>query len=384
MSEKQKPRITLDDSHGEHLYLYRKLIETIEERCIVTVLKKKPLDLTLLINNDIYMIIDPDKSWKEGEIEIIRGYLENRGGILITIANYGYSHRKSLPQLSAPFGIVFPSHFSYDIVDDKYFLREDLGESPLLDGVKSLTATKTWSGTSSTGMAVPDRAEVLLKYKDKILGVKLSLGKGAVYFFSCMPVFENSQMEEVGNRRFVENLLTSLGAPSLAELQEAVIKGENVPEKDTSTPQAYEIYFKNPLPEVTGGSKGEQKWDQAYSGKISWSEDGLDIEGSPRLSAPERALGGHILTSSFFQSLHKEREEHIATSEIVKVVIAPSSQSSNVGIVHILTEKSDGTRDIYCLEFRKPTKPEASRPPLWLFQGWLTKSLPADKLEIRS
>ena len=188
------------------------------------------------------------------------------------------------------------------------------------------------------------------------------------------------------------NLLTSLGAPTLAELQEAVVKGEAsaVQDKATSTPQVYTVYFRDPLPEVTGGSKSEQMWEKDSVGQISWSEDGLDIEGDPRLSATEKGVSnsmgifGKVFVESFFQSLHSQRKVHIATDEIVKVVIAPLPQSSNAGVVHIFTEKSDGTQDIYCLDFPKPTKSEASRPPLWLFQGWLTKNLPADKLEIRS
>ena len=76
-------------------------------------------------------------------------------------------------------------------------------------------------------------------------------------------------------------------------------------------------------------------------------------------------------------------QAQIPAHAIVKVVIAPLPQSSKAGIVHIFTKEADGTQDIYCLDFPKPSKPEASRPPLWLFQGWLTKNLPADKLETR-
>jgi len=172
---------------------------------------------------------------------------------------------------------------------------------------------------------------------------------------------------------------------------EAIAKDEALvaQAKNTTTAQEYEIGFQDPLPEVTGGSKIKQNWDTNSQGSISWSEYGLDITGSSRLSAAEEAasLGvlGQVFVRTFFETM-RSHTVHLATEEIRKVVLTPlpqSPKSANSGVVHIFTEKSDGTQDIHCLCFPEPEESRSSWSPLWLFWGWLIKNLSADKLEMQ-
>jgi len=363
-SARQKLPIILDELHDELVTLYNKLFEIMSERCNITVLKKKPLYLNLLSENDVFMIISSMKKWKEEEIEVVRQYVESDGGTLVAMAdNVSILY---LNQLFSTFGLTFTKNE----VKDKHFDRENLGDSTLLAGVDSLASGKGWF-TDIFGIAASARVEVVLKYKDVILGVKRSLGKGTAYFFSCSPVFGNKQLDQAGNRRFLENLLTSLGAPTISELREAFIKGEFLAAQQLKIKmediKGYSVILRDPLPEVSGGAKPQKTWDRYGNGNIRWLGDSLSIE-------------GRTVSTLWEETWQVGIPAHV----IVKVVIAPLPQSSKAGIVHIFTKEADGIQGIYCLDFPKPKlEPEASRPPLWLFQAWLTQYLPADKLETR-
>ena len=227
-----KLRIALDKSHGEEHSIYEKLVQFLSNRCQATILDKKPLNLKQLSDNSALMIISPKKSWEEAEIETVRNYVESHGGILVLMVDNGLN-REYLNQLLKPFGLTVTG----DKVDDKNMERESFGDSPFLKGVDKLAAGKVWT-CASTGIAASDQTEVVLKYKDVIMGAKVSPAKGTVYLFSCLPVLGDSQLKQDGNTRFLNNLLESLETLAAKEpvrpmtkeeAQAAGISAEEVP-----------------------------------------------------------------------------------------------------------------------------------------------------------
>lgn len=385
VKEGRKLKLLLDNLHGEDHLTYDKFIKLLSERCQVTILKKKPLDLETLIENDVFLLISPSKSWEEAEIETVRRYVEREGGILVAMTLDGRKPER-LNKLLEPYGLSV----AQGKLDEKHLDKDVLESSQLLEGIESLTLGMVW-GYPSTRIEASNEPEVVLQYNDAILGAKRSLGKGIAHVFSCLPLFGNKQLGQVDNRRFLDNLLKSLAAPAMTATLEAIAKDEAlaVQAETTSTAEEYEIGFQDPLPEVTGESKIRQNWDPKGLGRISWSEYGLDIAGPSRLSAAEEAasLGvlGQVLVRTFFETM-RTHTVHVATEEIVKVVLTPlleSPKSPNSGVVHIFTEKSDGIQDVHCVCFTEPEETRSSWPPLWRFWGWLIESISADKLEVR-
>ncbi|HEY55217.1 MAG TPA: hypothetical protein G4N91_02920 [Dehalococcoidia bacterium] len=216
----QKLRLLLDKLHGEDHEFYGKLIQLLTERCQVTILEKKPLNLELLTENDALLLIAPNKSWEEAEVESVRRYVESHGGILVALTIEGRKPER-LNQLLEPFGLSLIK----DRVSGKDFYKGSLGDSPLLEGVPSLAAGLVW-GYASIQIATSNQAEVLLQHKDAILGLKRPLGKGAAYLFSCLPVFGKKQLDQAGNRIFLDNLLKSLATPAMTATLEAIAKDE--------------------------------------------------------------------------------------------------------------------------------------------------------------
>ena len=100
----QKLRLLLDKLHGEEHDDYDKLIQFLTERCQVAVLNKKPLDLKLLTETDVFMLISPNKSWEESEVEAVRRYVESHGGILVAMTLDGRKPER-LSKLLEPFGL---------------------------------------------------------------------------------------------------------------------------------------------------------------------------------------------------------------------------------------------------------------------------------------
>jgi len=216
----QKLRLLLDKLHGEEHDDYGKLIQFLTERCQVTILKKRPLDLKLLTENDVFLLISPSKSWEESEVETVRRYVESHGGILVAMTLDGRKPER-LNKLLEPFGLSVIR----GTVGEKYLDRESLEDSQLLDGVASLASGTVWL-YESTKIAASNQAEVVLQYKDATLGAKRPLGKGTAYLFSCLPAFGNKQLDQADNRRFLDNLLKSLATPAMKETLEAIAKDE--------------------------------------------------------------------------------------------------------------------------------------------------------------
>ena len=210
----------LDKLHGEALDDYDKFIKFLSERCQVTILKKKPLDLKQLTENDVFMLISPSKSWEESEVEAVRSYVESEGGILVAVTLDGRKPKR-LNKLLEPSGLSV----MHGTVGEKYLDKDSLEGSQLLDSVESLALGAVWLYESAR-IGVSNQAEVVLQYKDAILGAKRPLGKGTVYLFSCLPAFGNKQLDRIDNRRFLDNLLKSLATPAMRETLEAIAKDE--------------------------------------------------------------------------------------------------------------------------------------------------------------
>jgi hypothetical protein len=382
-----KLRLLLDESHGEQNAIYEELVKLLKERCQVTSLKKKPLNLKQLTENNVFMLTNPEKPWGEEEIAKVSKYVEDYGGILVAMTAYS-ANRGRLNRLLEPFGLTV----SEDKVNDKLFERENLEYSPLLDGIDSLAAGTVWF-CGSTGITAPDQVEILLKYRDIIMGAKKSLGKGTAYLFSCLNVLGNKQLKQDNNARFFDNLLGSLETLAaenpVQPMTEEEARTEETSVEEVPAGQMYAVNFRDPSPEITGYVKAQRNWDTKSSGKISWSERGLDIAGSSALSAAEEVASMGVLGQIFVRTgleAARMRKVHVATKDITRVVLIPlpeSPQSPNSGLVYIFAVNPEGSQDVHCLCFTEPKETKASWPPLWLLWGWLIKNVAAEKLEIR-
>jgi len=162
----------------------------------------------------------------------VRRYVESHGGILIAMTLDGRKPER-LNKLLEPFGLSVIR----GTVGEKYLGRESLEDSQLLNGVASLALGMVW-GYESIRIADSNQAEVVLQYKDAILGAKRPLGKGTAYLFSCLPAFGNKQLEQVDNRIFLDNLLKSLATPAMKETLEAIAKDEALAAQATTTDKA--------------------------------------------------------------------------------------------------------------------------------------------------
>lgn len=215
----QKLRLLLDKLHGEEHDTYDKLIKFLSERCQVALLKK-PLDLKLLTENDVFMLISPSKSWEESEVEAVRTYVESHGGILLALTLDGRKP-EHLNELLKPYGLSVIR----GTVGEKYLDRDSAEGSQLLEGVESLALGTVWLYESAR-IAASNEAEVVLQYKDAILGAKRPLGKGIAYLFSCLPAFGNKQLDRIDNRIFLDNILKCLATPAMTGTLEAIAKDE--------------------------------------------------------------------------------------------------------------------------------------------------------------
>jgi len=216
----RKLKLLLDKLHGEEHNIYDKLIKLLSERCQVTVLNKKPLDLKLLTENDVFLLISPNKSWEELEVETVRRYVESHGGILVAMTLDGRKPER-LNKLLEPFGLSVIR----GTVGEKYLDRDSLEGSHLLEGVESLALGTVWL-YESTKIAASNEAEVVLQYEDATLGAKRPLGKGTAYLFSCLPAFGNKQLDRIDNRRFLDNLLKSVAKPAMTATLEVIARDE--------------------------------------------------------------------------------------------------------------------------------------------------------------
>jgi len=216
----QKLRLLLDKLHGEDLDTYNKLAGFLSGRCQVSILKKKPLDLKLLTENDVFMPISPNKPWEESEVQNVQRYIETHGGILVAIAQDGRKPER-LNKLLEPYGLSVIR----GTVNEKHLDKNNLEGSQLLEGIYSLALGAVW-GYGSAKIAASNESEVVMQYKDAILGANRSLGRGTVYLFSCLPAFGNKQLEQADNRIFLDNLLKSVTMPTMTGTLRAIAKDE--------------------------------------------------------------------------------------------------------------------------------------------------------------
>jgi len=244
----QKVKLLLDKLHGEDNQTYDKLIKHVSQFFQVTVLEKNPRDSQRLDKNDIFMVIAPNKSWGEAEIETVRKYVES-GGIFVALTIDGRKPER-LNYLLAPYGLSIIR----GNIEEKYLLRNEFENSQLLEGIEYLVLGLGW-GWASPRIAVSNEAKVLLQYEDAILGAKRFLGDGTVYLFSCLPVFGNKQLDRLDNRRFLNNLLESLAKTAPAAPLEAIAKDEVLSTQENDKAYNKLITKRGVNTEISGGKE---------------------------------------------------------------------------------------------------------------------------------
>ena len=81
-----KLRLLLDATHGEQNAIYEELVKLLNERCQVTSLKKKPLNLKQLTENNVFMLTNPEKARMQSRKQLpafLIGYMVARGFLLV-------------------------------------------------------------------------------------------------------------------------------------------------------------------------------------------------------------------------------------------------------------------------------------------------------------
>jgi hypothetical protein len=268
--EKRKPRILLDDKHGEDLLTYDKLAKLLSERCQVTKPSKKPLELESLIANDALVLISPIKPWQESEISAVKEYVENYGGTLLVLT-YAYRKPKNINKLLDPYGLSVVE----TIVNEKYFDKEDLQAFDFLEDVESLEAgTVLWA--PNTLVATSGEAEIVLRFKSLALGAKRALGKGIVYLFSCLTVFGKRQLGQSGNQKFLGNLLQcSLTSANIVVAKPPTPESEKPPTLESKKPPTSESK-KSLAPESAETPAPEPKVTSSWDGKMAQEQAGVE------------------------------------------------------------------------------------------------------------
>lgn len=223
----QEVKLLLDKLHGEDYLSYENLIKHISQFFKVTVLKKNPLDLQQLNQNDIFMALAPNKAWGESGIETVRKYVES-GGIFVVLTIDGRKP-EHLNHLLEPYGLSIIRGGVYETC----LTRSQLEDSQLLEAIESLDMIPVW-GFRSTSIVACNEAKVLLQYKDTILAAKRSLGDGTVYLFSCLPLFGNKQLAHLDNRKFLNNLMKSLPKTAPTALLAAITQDEVLSEQENA------------------------------------------------------------------------------------------------------------------------------------------------------
>jgi hypothetical protein len=210
--EEKRLRLLVDATHGEDLsWAYEQLVESLSERCQVSVLKKKPLDLNLLNENDAFVVICASKTWDDAEVSTIRQYVESHGGILLVLA-FGRGKPEHLNKLLSP----------YDLSVDQTTLKESDFRGDNLQGCQPLEGVE--SPPAGTGVCERHRTltgsggvEIVLQFKRANLGAKTAFGKATVYLITCLNVLGKKDLERRGNATFLANLLECLATPAVRE-----------------------------------------------------------------------------------------------------------------------------------------------------------------------
>jgi hypothetical protein len=214
-----RPRLLLDCLHGEDNDVYDKLVRLLSERCQVASLKKQALAVEALVENDVFALISPSKPWERAEVETVRSYVEDHGGILLAMTLEGRKPER-LNELLEPYGLSVSS----GTMGDKLVSGDSLrGDPSLLKGIGSLAFGDVW-GYKSAMIATSGQVDVMLRSGDAVLGARRCVGKGVVYLFSCLPAFGNRQLDQAGNRGLLGNLLRCLGWRPSREDLEALIE----------------------------------------------------------------------------------------------------------------------------------------------------------------
>ncbi|GAI09261.1 unnamed protein product [marine sediment metagenome] len=167
----RKLKILLDKLHGEKHWMYPELIRILSERCEVSILQKKPLDIRQISQNDVFMLISPKKSWEDSEINVVHEYVESYGGIL-AIITMQKRNPKNINRILEIYGLEIVG----EIAGEKNLSSEHLDDSPLLENIDTIALGSITIGC--TKILASSEATILCKYKGDVLGAKKDYGKG--------------------------------------------------------------------------------------------------------------------------------------------------------------------------------------------------------------
>jgi hypothetical protein len=308
------------------------------------------------------------------------------------------------PQGYAPLATPQPpyqTNMSADVPQDGEYIKGNIigprVEEPPEEREKT-PETNVAQGKSSASLELEKLTREL---KDQNMKVrrKAAMALGNIDDIQAVgPLIEALKDEDVQTRRAVAIALGKIGDPRAVEpLTEArkdsnwqvramtkeALKKINVDANTGDSMPSFNIFFKD---QVQGKTVIKSKWDISVPGRISVTNNGLDITAQSRLSSAEKScissaegvarsgIVGELLVKPFFQAARTNTRTYL-TNDILKVVAQINHQAPTSDTVTIAVQKTKGGNDIYCFSL-------SSRVYLLLLWGFLNKLVPNEKLVI--
>lgn len=228
-TEPDDPRYSFDNT--EESFGFGAVAKELRTQFFVNIKKSGKLSYDSLKNYDVLIICSIQKSYSSAEVEALRKFVENGGGLLFC-AHYSAENNS----VSRPFGVLFHSDEVYIHDNDSkspsqwLLCLNDFAPHPITEGITQIlldrgiplvsyeegdilasTSETSWLYNSATG-------DSSLRDEDMGFGpfsvlLVQSVGEGRTVFFGSRGSFYNSTMEEPDqqNMDFFINMVTWLG-----------------------------------------------------------------------------------------------------------------------------------------------------------------------------
>ncbi|KYK33396.1 MAG: hypothetical protein AYK18_15020 [Theionarchaea archaeon DG-70] len=256
-TEPSDPRYSFENT--EETFGFGTIAKKLRSEFSVSIKKSGKLSYASLSNFDVLIICSFQENYSSAEIEAIKQFVENGGGLFF-VAHYNSPNNS----VSEPFGVLFPSEKVY-IWDEesKSSVRwciyiSDLASHPITDRITqiliddgvpiiSYESGEVLAKTSETSWANNAESGIFYKKDDDEdsgpFGVLLvqSMGKGRTVFFGGRGTFYNSTVEEPDqqNTDLLINVVRWLGEPG-GPYKQYVIANERAQQMMSDAKSLYE------------------------------------------------------------------------------------------------------------------------------------------------
>lgn len=233
--------------------------ENLRSRFSVSIKKSGKLSYTSLKDYDVLIICSFEESYSSTEVDAIKQFVENGGGLLF-VAHYSSPNNS----VSAPFGVLFPSE-EVCIWDEETkssarweIYISNLASHPITNGISQIllddgvpivsyengeilakTSKTSWANKMESGNFIMKDADEDSGPLDVLL--VQSVGKGRTVFFGSRDAFDNDNVEEPDqqNTDLLINMVQWLGEPG-GPYKQFVIANEQAQQMMSDAVSLYE------------------------------------------------------------------------------------------------------------------------------------------------